>query len=170
MMCGVWCDVLQCVKLLGCRSVQGSHQRPRHQAAAAVARTWRHAHHYAGRLVPRAHGHVPLLLPSAETWQVDSINEIWGFVTMALGGATTWPFLFAWFWSRCVHAAHHPTHLEKIQRLRVLCGNRGWVCCGHVPVLLCGRLGRVQCICLLVGLFHRRVHHRQCGGVVCCFM
>ena len=49
-------------------------------------------------MVEQAHGN------DASTMQVDSINEIWGFVTMALGGATTWPFLFAWYWSRCVHA------------------------------------------------------------------
>ncbi len=33
---------------------------------------------------------------------VDSINEIWGFVTMAIGGTAMWPSLFAWYWARYV--------------------------------------------------------------------
>jgi len=31
---------------------------------------------------------------------VTSINEIWGFVTMAIGGASSWPAFFAWYWWR----------------------------------------------------------------------
>lgn len=31
---------------------------------------------------------------------LSSINEIWAFVTMTLGGATTWPAFFAWYWDR----------------------------------------------------------------------
>jgi Na+/proline symporter len=33
---------------------------------------------------------------------VHSINEIWGFVTMAIGGTAMWPSLFAWYWARYV--------------------------------------------------------------------
>ena len=31
---------------------------------------------------------------------LSSINEIWAFVTMTLGGAPTWPAFFAWYWDR----------------------------------------------------------------------
>ncbi|TYZ67435.1 hypothetical protein PybrP1_012810, partial [[Pythium] brassicae (nom. inval.)] len=31
---------------------------------------------------------------------VDSINHIWGFMTIAVAGGFVWPFFFAWYWSR----------------------------------------------------------------------
>lgn len=31
---------------------------------------------------------------------VDSINHIWGFMTIAVAGGFVWPFFFSWYWSR----------------------------------------------------------------------
>lgn len=31
---------------------------------------------------------------------VDTINRIWGFMTIAVAGGFVWPFFFSWYWSR----------------------------------------------------------------------
>ena len=31
---------------------------------------------------------------------INTINRVWGFMTIAMGGGVIWPYFFSWYWSR----------------------------------------------------------------------
>lgn len=43
---------------------------------------------------------VVLLAGALLSLHVDTINRIWGFMTIALAGGFVWPFVFSWYWAR----------------------------------------------------------------------
>jgi solute:Na+ symporter, SSS family len=49
---------------------------------------------------------------------VNTINRVWGFITIAMAGAFVWPYFFSWYWSR-------------FNALGYLCG----VLCGFVAAI-----------------------------------